>query len=200
MKLDIVICGVGGQGSVLASRALARAAMEVGLSVRTSEVIGMAQREGPVTSHVRMGHVLHGGIVPDGGADVLLGLELAETVRGLVKLKSGGSVLAADTAIVPVSVYMGLSSYDRDALRAYLKERVGENLVLLDAEGLARRAGHRKTVNIVMLGALSALSVLPFAPELLLRVVLDAVPAKFREVNRRAFELGRQAMEGFICR
>lgn len=85
MRCDIVIAGVGGQGNVLASRILARAAMEYELPVQTSEAIGMAQREGVVMSHVRMGAGNYGSLIPNGGADVLLGFELAETIRGLDK-------------------------------------------------------------------------------------------------------------------
>ncbi|MFZ5647943.1 MAG: indolepyruvate oxidoreductase subunit beta [Bacillota bacterium] len=193
MKLDIVICGVGGQGSVLASRALARAAMECGLSVRTSEVIGMAQREGPVTSHVRMGDSLHGAIIPQRGAGFLLGFELAETVRGLGMLRPGGTVITSVSTIVPVSVQLGISSYDAGSFVKYLKERV-EKVFFLDADDLAGRAGHPKTANVVMLGALSTFPGLPFKPDRLVQAVLDHVPEKFKEINQRAFEIGRLAM------
>jgi len=126
MNLDILISGVGGQGSVLASRALALAAMEQGLAVRTSEVIGMAQREGSVVSHVRIGEELYGAIIPDRRADFLLGLELAETARALNKLKPGGTVLAGTTTIVPATVQLGLSTYDREAITNYIKKQAGK--------------------------------------------------------------------------
>lgn len=194
MKIDIVIAGVGGQGSVLASRALARAAIAEGLSVRTSEVIGMAQREGMVTSHVRMGHELYGAIIPDGAADYLIGLELAETVRNLPKLRPEGLVIATTSAIVPASVHLGLSSYDRAALIKYLRERNG-NALLLDGAELARQAGHDRSINAAMLGVLSKAGKLPFSAEQLLRSILEMIPEKFHEINRRAFELGRRAAE-----
>ena len=194
MKLDIVISGVGGQGSVLASRALASAAMENGLEVRTSEVIGMAQREGPVTSHVRIGDNLYGAIIPDREAEFLLGFELAETVRGLGKLRPGGTVIASTSTIVPVSVQLGASTYDKDALVRHIRDR-SKNCVFLDVDELARRAGHPKTGNVVMLGALSVFSGLPFQPDQLLQAILSHVPEKLREINRRAFEMGRLAME-----
>lgn len=193
MKLDIVISGVGGQGSVLASRALAQAAMNSGLEVRTSEVIGMAQREGPVTSHVRMGNRLYGAIIPDFEADFLLGFELAETVRALGKLKTGGTIIASMTTIVPVSVQLGLSNYDLGALKECLSEQAGR-ITFLDIDALSRRAGHPKTGNVVVLGAFSAMPGLPFTPEVLLQAVLDCVPERLRELNTRAFELGRKAM------
>lgn len=194
MKLDIVISGVGGQGSVLASRALALAAMDKGLEVRTSEVIGMAQREGPVTSHVRMGNEIYGAIIPDREADFLLGFELAETVRGLNKLKPGGTVITSSSTIVPVSVQLGISSYDEGALIEYLREQT-KKIVFLDVDALSRRAGHPKTGNVVILGALSTVPGLPFEPDQLLRAVLGFVPERLKDINMRAFEIGRMAME-----
>lgn len=121
MRCDIVIAGVGGQGNVLASRILARAAMEYELPVQTSEAIGMAQREGVVMSHVRMGAGNYGSLIPNGGADVLLGFELAETIRGLDKIKNDGVVIANSYTIYPVSVSLGISQYDPVGLVDYLK-------------------------------------------------------------------------------
>lgn len=194
MKVDIVIAGVGGQGSVLASRALALAAMAEGLAVRTSEVIGMAQREGMVTSHVRMGQDLYGALIPDGAADYLLGLELAETVRNLPKLRPGGLIITTTSAIVPASVHLGLSSYDSAALITYLKQK-NRTALLLDAARLAGQAGSNRAANAVVLGALSRAGKLPFSPEQLLNSIIEMIPEKFQEINRRAFELGRCAAE-----
>ncbi|TEB17318.1 indolepyruvate oxidoreductase subunit beta [Pelotomaculum sp. FP] len=194
MKLDIVISGVGGQGSVLASRALAGAGMGLGLDVRTSEIIGMAQREGSVTSQVRIGEQLFGATIPDHEADILLGFELAETIRALPKLKPGGVIIASSSAIVPVSVQLGISSYDREAMRRYLREQPGK-VVLLDLNELAKSAGNIKTGNVIILGALSTLPGLPFEPEQLLQAVLNLIPEKLQNTNKRAFEVGRRAME-----
>lgn len=195
MRMDIVIAGVGGQGNVLASRILARAAMESGLPVRTSEVIGMAQREGVVMSQVRMGDGQYGSLIPNGQADVLLGFELAETVRALPKLKKAAVVIANCQAIHPVSVSLGLSSYQPDRLTAFLKERAG-TLYLFDATSLANQAGTYKATNIVMLGALSALNLLPYDADCLRAVMEDVIPPRLRQMNMTAFELGRQAVGG----
>lgn len=194
MSLDLVIAGVGGQGTVMASRVLAMAALEAGLPVRTSETIGMAQREGTVTSHVRMGEPLYGAIIPDGGADILLGFEPAETVRWLHKLKPGGRVLANSHKIVPVSVASGKSVYEEEALVQHLREKV-KDLTIFDATGLATQAGSYKAANTVMLGALSTTDGLLFTQAQLLDAVLAMIPAKLRDINIRAFELGREAME-----
>ncbi|NPV26168.1 MAG: indolepyruvate oxidoreductase subunit beta [Firmicutes bacterium] len=194
MKIDIVIAGVGGQGNVLMSRILARAAMEAGLAVRTSEVIGMAQRGGPVTSQVRMGDALYGGLIPDRQADIILGLELAETVRVLPKLKPGGRVITSSTSLVPVSVAVGLSTYDREALLQYLQTMTSRP-VIFDAVSLALQVGNARAANVVLLGALSTLPVLPFSPETLMRCCLESIPAQFQSINQKAFELGRRIME-----
>ncbi|MFZ5591314.1 MAG: indolepyruvate oxidoreductase subunit beta [Bacillota bacterium] len=197
-RLDIVICGVGGQGSVLAAHTLARATMGKGLPVRTSEVIGMAQREGPVTGHVRLGTGIHGPIIPDGRADFLLGLELAEAVRGLAKLRPGGTALVSRTAIVPVTVRLGLSTYDQQALTSYLTRAVaarGGRLYLLDTTDLARAAGNIKTANAALLGAFAALPGLPFTPGELLASLLTMLPEKLHAVNQRAFQAGYEQMQ-----
>lgn len=194
MRTDIVIAGVGGQGTVLASRVIAMAAMEAGLPVRTSETLGMAQREGTVTSHVRLGEPLHGALIPDGGADIMLGFELAETVRWLHKLKPGGTLLANRSKIIPVSVASGRSVYDEEALLKYLPDKV-DNLVLFDATQLATQAGSYKATNTVLLGALSALPAIPMTGDQLLNAVLSMIPAKLRDINIQAFELGRKATE-----
>lgn len=194
MKLDVVISGVGGQGSILASRALANAAMESGLHVLTSEVIGMAQREGPVTSHIRIGNELCGALIPNREADFLVGLELSETVRGLGKLKPGGTVITSESAIIPVSVQLGLSKYDREAYVRHIKERAGR-AIFLDLEKLSLRAGNPRAGNVIIMGALSACPELPLEPERLLRSILELVPLKYKDINERAFEIGRQSME-----
>lgn len=200
-RLDIVICGVGGQGSVLAAHTLARAAIGRGLPVRTSEVIGMAQREGPVTGHVRLGAGIHGPIIPDGRADFLLGLELAEAVRGLDKLRPGGTALVSQTAIVPVTVRLGLSAYDPQALTEHLKRAVAGRegrLYLLDTSALARAAGHPRAANAALLGAFSQLPGLPFTPADLLASLLEQLPEKLHTVNRQAFQAGCEQMQSLF--
>lgn len=190
MRLDIVIAGVGGQGTVLASRIIAQAAMMAGHQVRTSETIGMAQREGTVTSHVRIGDSLHGALIPDHGADIMLGFELAETVRWLHKLKPTGTAYVNNDKIIPVSVASGRSTYDVEALERYLTVNV-QNLITFDATGLAVQAGTFRATNTVLLGALSNNPALPFTPEQLLDAAMSVIPAKVRDVNKKAFELGR---------
>ncbi len=195
MSFDVVIAGVGGQGTVLASRIIAEAAILAGQPVFTSETIGMAQREGCVTSNVRIGAPLYGAVIPDRNADVLIGFELAETARLLPKLKPGGTVIVNDTKIVPVSVATGKSVYDEAKLREYIKSCDGE-AKFFNATQLAVDAGSFKAVNIVMLGALSTIQELPFTEKNLRDAVLAMVPPKLLDVNKKALLAGRQALGG----
>ncbi|NLJ76645.1 MAG: indolepyruvate oxidoreductase subunit beta [Peptococcaceae bacterium] len=196
MKSDIVISGVGGQGSILASRALAGAAIAKGLHVLTSEVIGMAQREGPVTSHIRIGNNLSGALIPDYTADYLISLELSETVRNLSKLRPGGTVITSKTAIIPTSVQLGLSKYDQEIYVQYIKEQT-EKAIFLDLESLSLQAGNPRAGNVVIMGAFSTCPGLPLQGEQILQAILQLVPERYRNINTHAFELGRQAMEEF---
>lgn len=198
MSLDIVIAGVGGQGTVLASRVIAQAALNAGLPVRTSETIGMAQREGTVTSNVRIGdqgvEFFKGAIIPEKEADVLIGFELAETVRSFNKLTPDGRIFANTEAIIPVSVTSGRSSYDIEGLKDFLMKRAVKP-VLFNATALAVQAGNFKATNTVLLGAFSTLENLPFTSDELLQALVEVIPKKLEEVNRKAFELGRKAVE-----
>lgn len=188
-SMDIVIAGVGGQGTVLASRVLAQAALEAGLSAKTSETIGMAQREGTVQSHVRIGKDDFGPVIGTGQADVLLAFEPAEAVRALGLLKPGGLLMVNDYPIRPVTVTLGTSAYQTEAILDYLKNTPFQ-LKVVRAFDTAIAAGSFKAVNTVMLGALAATGRLPFSRSAVLKVLLEVVPAKAREINERGFELG----------
>ena len=188
-SMDIVIAGVGGQGTVLASRVLAQAALEAGLSAKTSETIGMAQREGTVQSYVRIGKDDFGPVIGTGQADVLLAFEPAEAVRALGLLKPGGLLMVNDYPIRPVTVTLGTSAYQTEAILDYLKNTPFQ-LKVVRAFDTAIAAGSFKAVNTVMLGALAATGRLPFSRSAVLKVLLEVVPAKAREINERGFELG----------
>jgi len=191
--MDLVIAGVGGQGTILASRALAQAAVNEGLAAITSETIGMAQREGVVQSHVRLGAGEVGPLIPDGAADLLIGFEPAEAARALVKAKPGARAVVNSTAIYPFTVALGTSRYDVQAVLAHL-DRTLTDLVLLDATALAAEAGNRRAMNAVMLGAVSALGLLPVGAEHIRQALLELVRPVYREINERAFDLGREAL------
>ncbi|HEY8910946.1 MAG TPA: indolepyruvate oxidoreductase subunit beta [Desulfosporosinus sp.] len=191
MKLDVVITGVGGQGTILTSRVIAQMAMVKGFEVRTSETIGMAQREGSVVSHVRIGRDLTGALIPDGKADILISLELAETVKGLAKLKAGGLILANTAKIIPTSVPLGLSQYQGEEIMAFINQ-ASAKICFFDATKVALQAGNYKTVNVVFLGVLSTIDGLPFRVEEYLQAIEGILPPKVQAVNKKAFYLGRE--------
>lgn len=188
-KYDLVIAGVGGQGVVLASRIIAKAAITMGYKARTAENIGMAQREGAVVSYTRIGKEVEGPLVPDSWADLLLGFEPAEAARSLGKLAADGTAIINKEPIVPVTVTTGQSIYDQEAIYKYLEAEVRE-LYFLEATKLATEAGNWRATNSVLLGAASSLDSFPISADALLEETLRNVPAKTREVNQKAFELG----------
>ncbi|AKB44246.1 MAG: indolepyruvate oxidoreductase subunit beta [Methanosarcina vacuolata] len=193
MKYDILIAGVGGQGVVLASRLLALAAMKAGFHVSTAETIGMSQREGSVSSHIRIGDEVSGSLIPIGQADLLLGLEPAETVRNLPFLKEGGKVLVNTHAIPPASRPPGSPEYDPAALISFLYVYYPD-ILCSDFTELADKVGTYRAANVAMLGAAAGARVLPF-PEEILKAVLDAeIPEKYRAVNDAAFERARKCI------
>lgn len=187
MKYDILIAGVGGQGVVLASRMLALAAVKAGFHVSTAETIGMSQREGSVSSHIRIGDEASGSLIPIGQADLFLGLEPAEAVRNLPFLGKGGKILVNTHPIPPASRPPGSPEYDPTALLSFLKAHCPD-ILCFDFTKLAEEAGTYRATNIAMLGAALGMGVLPF-PEVTLQTLLDTeIPEKHRNVNRAAFE------------
>ncbi|MEG6571723.1 indolepyruvate oxidoreductase subunit beta [[Clostridium] cellulosi] len=189
MKCDILIAGVGGQGQVLASRLLGAAAIDAGFDARTSETIGMSQRGGSVTSSVRVGGGVLSPLVPDSGADLILGFEICETVRNLKKLSKTGAVVLNTQVISPVSVSLGISKYDSDEMLDFIKSKV-KRFVVVDACEMAIKAGSIKAANVVMLGAACGAGFLPFEKERFLSVIINNVPEKFKSLNGTAFEYG----------
>ena len=194
--MDIIIAGVGGQGTVLASRALAQAAVEIGITVITSETIGMAQREGVVQSHVRLGREEIGPLIPDGAADLIIGFEPAEAARAVVKAKPNASALVNTSAIMPFTVALGTSKYDPEGIIAYLEKTLG-SVIKINATETAVQAGNHRAMNSVMLGAVSALNLLPVPGEAILRALLAMVKPAYRELNEKAFNLGCGLGKGF---
>lgn len=186
---NILIVGVGGQGIILASEVLASAAMRAGYDVKQSEVHGMAQRGGSVSSHVRFGERVFSPTIPLGEADVLLSFEMLESLRWLHYLTPGGATVVNVQQIDPMTVASGKAEYPQNVRETV----VGRGLkpFFIDGRALAERAGHIKSVNVVLLGVLSTL--LEFDRSLWEEAIRNRVPAKSLEINFRAFELGRAA-------
>lgn len=187
--LNILIVGVGGQGTLLASVLLGNLAMEAGFDVKLAEVHGMAQRGGSVVTHVRISKSpVRSPLIEEGGADILVAFELLEGLRWLPYLKMDGELFINDRKIKPMPVIMGTVAYPED-LPEFLKQNISR-LHILDADALAMEAGNIKAVNTVLMGALSA--ALPFSEEMWLKQIEKNVKPKFVELNKKAFLLGRE--------
>lgn len=188
MKMDCLLAGVGGQGTVLASRLIAQTAMEKGLSAHTSETIGMAQRGGSVTSQVRIGHTACAPAIPLGAADLIIGFEPAEALRNLAYLSPSGALIVSRDPIRPVTSSLG-QGYALGEILAYLA-KAAKRCIFIDGEALCRAAGSGKVLNVIVLGVAAAEGLLPFTKDELLATMLAHVPAKFVELNKKAFAVG----------
>ncbi|AKB79733.1 Indolepyruvate oxidoreductase subunit IorB [Methanosarcina horonobensis HB-1 = JCM 15518] len=190
-KLDLLITGVGGQGAILASDIIGKAAVVSGLPIRAAETHGMAQRGGSVVNHIRLGSDL-GSMIPKKGADIMLALEPMEAVRYLDFLKDGGVIIVNIQPIVPVTVTSGLAKYpDVQEILDVLSEKYV--VKAFNADELAYEAGSRLAMNVAMVGAVSGY--LPIPKDALLESVKALVPQKTIEINVRAFEMGRRKVE-----
>ncbi len=183
--LNIVIVGVGGQGTLLASRILGNIAQSLGHDVKVSEVHGMSQRGGSVITYVRMGKKVQAPLVEQKGADYVLAFEELEALRALPYLKDGGTMIVNSQQILPLPVILGGAKYPSDALQT-LAEKT--NLLCVDGLALAREAGNERAVNTVLMGVLARQ--LPLEKEAWLSALKATVPARFIEANLAAFELG----------
>ncbi len=185
-KLDILICGVGGQGTLLTSRIIGRLAMDHEMDIKLSEVHGMSQRGGSVVTYVRIGEKVLSPIIEEGGADIILAFEELEAMRYLPYLKEDGTIIINSQQMMPMPVITGAAKYPYDAL-----ERIREqckNVIAVDALSLAREAGSIKSANVVLLGVLAGLT--QFNTTAWKDAIVSCVPKKTTEVNLKAFELG----------
>lgn len=184
---NILFAGVGGQGIILASDVLAKTAADSGLEVKKSDVHGMSQRGGAVTSHVRFGDKVYSPLIPEGEADVIMASELLEALRWLPFLKDGGRIAVSTQRIPPPTVARGEQVYPDDIL-ARLKDR-DPQLIALDCLELANQAGDSRTATIVLLGGLS--TILHFPEAAWLDRLKKEAPKKAIAVNLTAFAAGR---------
>lgn len=184
---NIMIVGVGGQGSLLASRILGSVLLGQGHDVKMSEVHGMSQRGGSVVTYVKFGEKVASPLVDLGEADFILAFERLEAARWISYLKEGGTMILNDRRISPMPVITGAMAYP-DAIVEKLRE-TGARIIAADALAMATEAGNAKSVNVVMIGILSALAAFP--EEVWQQALVDCVKPKFLELNRTAFGLGR---------
>lgn len=185
MTKNIMIVGVGGQGTLLASRILGNTVIGEGYDVKVSEVHGMSQRGGSVVTYVRYGEKVHSPIIDKGEADVILAFEELEAYRALPYLKNGGKILVNRQKMDPMPVITGAMQYPSG-----IEEKISSvaDATFIDALALAREAGNIKAVNVVLIGLMARASEIPY--EKWIESIKTTVPPKFLEVNLRAFDLG----------
>lgn len=184
---NIMIVGVGGQGTLLASKLLGRLLLSKNYDIKVSEVHGMSQRGGSVVTYVRYGDKVYSPVIDKGEADVIVSFEMLEAARWTEYLKKGGVIITNTQQVNPMPVITGAQEYPKD-LENKIKD-LGINLDAIDALSLAEKAGNSKAVNIVLLGRLSKL--FDFTEEEWMKAIEQSVPAKFLELNKKAFLLGR---------
>ena len=182
---NIMIVGVGGQGTLLASRILGNAVIRMGYDVKVSEVHGMSQRGGSVVTYVKFGDKVHSPIIDNGEADIILAFELLEAYRALPALKFDGQLIVNDQRINPMPVITGAAQYP-ESIAKKLSDKV--NTTVVNALELATEAGNIKSVNVVLIGVMAKNTEIPY--EIWIETIKSTVPPKFLDVNLKAFELG----------
>ena len=187
---NILLVGVGGQGIVLASEIMSEFFKRQGYDVKKSEVHGMAQRGGIVSSHVRIGKKVYSPMIEKGMADIMLSFEKMEALRWLYYVKKDGVIVSSNVKMVPPIVSTGAFEYPEDVEERILKER--PDAKILDIVSALKDVGNDKVTNVIMIGALSTM--FDFEPEKWLEVIKEAVPQKVVDVNVKAFKKGRELM------
>lgn len=188
MDKDILLCGVGGQGTVLASKLIAAAAMAKGNTVHSAETIGMAQRGGSVTSHIRIGDNASSPLIPHGSADILIAFEPAEAVRNLGYLKKDGIAIVNTVPVRPTTESLHPTGYDGAEMIEYLKKKC--TCITVDANELCKPLGSSRFFNVAVLGVLVASGRLDIDAETMKTEIQKRVPERFVEINIKAFEIG----------
>ena len=186
---NVMIVGVGGQGSLLASKLLGRLLLGKGYDIKVSEVHGMSQRGGSVVTYVRYGDKVYSPVIDKGQADYIVSFELLEAARWTEYLKHGGKIITNTQQINPMPVIIGAAEYPEGLVEKMTA--AGLDVDALDALSLAESAGSSKAVNIVLMGRLSRY--FDIAEEEWLAAIEASVPAKFLEMNQKAFAMGRNA-------
>ena len=184
---NVMIVGVGGQGTLLASKLLGRLLLKKGYDVKVSEVHGMSQRGGSVVTYVRYGEKVYSPVVDKGEADFIISFEMLEAARWVEYLKKGGTIVTNTQEINPMPVIIGAAEYPQN-----LAEKIAEkgiNIEAFDALSLAEEAGTSKAVNLVLLGRIS--KYFDFTDEEWMDAIEKSVPAKFLELNKKAFAMGK---------
>ena len=183
-----MIVGVGGQGSLLASKMLGKLLLSRGYDVKVSEVHGMSQRGGSVVTYVRYGEKVYSPVIDKGEADFIISFEKLEAARWISYLKKGGKIIVSNQEVDPMPVIIGAAQYPENLIEKMIA--AGADVDAIDALDLALEAGSSKAVNLVLMGRLS--KYFDATEEMWMEALEACVPPKFLELNKKAFELGRQ--------
>jgi len=197
-NFNLMIAGVGGQGTVLASKLIAAAAIKKGFDARTTETIGMAQRGGSVFGHCRIGENIFSPKIPLGKADAIIAFEPAEAVRQMDYLRDGAVVIVCNSAVKPITNPNAANDYEAAGMLEYLKTRAlkqGIKLIIADGQLLAEKSAaagiSAKTLNVSLLGVAAKSGIFPFDADTLKEVFHEMLPKHFLEMNLKAFEIGK---------
>jgi indolepyruvate ferredoxin oxidoreductase beta subunit len=191
---NLFLCGVGGQGILLASEIISSACMKSGYDIKQSEVHGMAQRGGSVVAHLRFGEKVYSPLIEPGGADIVVSFELLEALRYLPYMNRNTRVIVNTQKILPAPVATGVDMYPPDVIDQLMQR--GIPVLPIDAFTIAKAAGETRAVNMVLVGALSVL--LPLEEKVFFEVISERIPEKVREKNTTAFLKGKEAVKGIL--
>ncbi len=189
---NIILCGVGGQGTVLASKLIAAAAMARGEAAHTAETIGMAQRGGSVVSHVRIGEGVYSPLIPKGQADLMIAFEPAEAVRNMTYLKPGAAAVVSSAPVMPVTAALSGSSYKPSDMINVLAG-AGFDVTVIDGAAIVSELGSAKSLNVALLSAACETGKAGMTSEELVSVLGTSVKKEYLEQNMRAVRLGQSA-------
>ncbi len=189
-----MLVGVGGQGTLLASRILGSVLLSQGYDVKVSEVHGMSQRGGSVVTYIKYGEKIFSPVIEKGEADVIVAFEQLEAARWLPYLKKGGKIITNTQKIAPMPVIMGVQEYPEELIEKIRAK--GVDITAVDALSLAEEAGSSRAVNVVLMGLISKTA--GFPEEVWAKALEECVPAKALEINKKAFALGRAVLEEVI--
>lgn len=189
--MNLFLCGVGGQGILLASEVVSSACMGAGYDVKQSEVHGMAQRGGSVVSHIRFGKKVYSPLIEPGDTDMLVSFELLEALRYLPYMNKNTKVIVNTQKILPAPVAAGMDVYPDDVIEQ-LRQRIA-SIYPVDAFGIAKEIGETRAVNMVLVGALS--SFMPFDGGYFMEAIEKKIPEKIRKINIDAFLKGKEVIK-----
>lgn len=195
MRKNCLLCGVGGQGTILASKLIADSALLLGTSARAAETIGMAQRGGSVTSHVRIGENTHSPMIPKGSADVLIAFEPGEAVRNMTYLKKDGVMVVSKKAVKPTTATLTGFNYDGVDMLSYLKKHIS-NVIIVDGDAALSKIGSSKVLNVILLGAAVGSGQLGLTLEDMEAAIVNRLPEKFHALNKQALHMGAALAQG----